>query len=375
MKFCLGIVFAVIAALSMSAAATAQEKLFAGDPKTRADLHASGIKLPATSFKVIGNFSSTSIWNFGQYPFWAQDVGELTDGKLKISLSSLTELNFKGPEVIRLMQQGLADFADLVANYASADVMELDAMDLAGAMPNIDSAIRGMKAYAPVVAEAVKRKLGAVVLGLGPANAQIFWCNVEINGLSDLKGKRIRTSSATTADLVRGLGGTPVSTPGSEMVTALQRGVVDCAITGVLAGNTLKLHEVTTHLYPLVVGWAAWLRVANARTWERADPAVKQWLQEATDTLYSQRVIAMVNDASDQGIWCSTGDSRCTYGEKEGISKGHMKLVPVTDADKKELARIMETSVLPRFAASCGPDCTKAWNETIGKELSLVARP
>jgi hypothetical protein len=235
--------------------------------------------------------------------------------------------------------------------------------------------MRGMQAYKPAIAEAVKRKLGAVVLGLGPSNAQIFWCNVEIKGLADLKGKRIRTSSATTADLVRGLGGTPVSTPGSEMVTALQRGVVDCAITGVLAGNTLKLHEVTTHLYPLVVGWAAWLRVANSRTWDSADPAVKQWLQKATDTIYSQRVIAMVKEASDQGIWCSTGDTRCTYGEKEGVSKGHMKLVPVSEADKKELARIMENAVLPRFATACGPECTKSWNDSIGKELSLVAKP
>ena len=367
MKRFSGAVLAIAATLLMAGPAAAQ------DAAARSELRKSGAKLPETSFKVIGNFSSTSIWNLGQKPFWTEDVPELTDGKLKISLSSLTELNLKGPEVLRLMQQGLADFVDLVANYASADVMELDALDLAGVMPDIDSAIRGMNAYKPAIAEAVTRKTGAVVLGLGPSNAQIFWCNTEIKGLSDLKGKRIRTSSATTADLVRGLGSTPVSTAGSEMVTALQRGVVDCAITGVLAGNTLKLHEVTTHLYPLVVGWAAWVRVANPRTWSRADPAVKDWILKATDTVYSDR--GMVNEATDQGIWCSTGDARCTYNEKQGVTKGKMKLVPVSEADKKELAAIMESTVLPRFAAACGAECTKVWNQTIGKEMSLVAKP
>lgn len=357
------------AGLAQTAPAMAQES------QARTELKAAGTDLPEASFKVIGNFSSTSIWNFGQRPFWAEDVGELSNGRIKVSLNSLTELNLKGPEVIRLMQQGLADFVDLVANYASADVMELDALDLAGVMPDLPSALRGMNAYRPAVAEAVARKTGAVVLGLGPSNAQIFWCNMEMTGLKDLKGKRIRTSSATTADLVRGLGATPVSTAGSEMVTALQRGVVDCAITGVLAGNTLKLHEVTTHLYPLVVGWAAWLRVANGRTWARLDPATKAWLEKATNTTYSDRVVAMVTEASNQGIWCSTGDARCTYGEKEGVSRGKMKLVPVSDEDKQELAKIMESAVLPRFAGACGPDCTRAWNESIGKELSLVAKP
>ena len=369
MKRFTGSVLAIAATLMMAGPAAAQ------DAAVRAELRKSGAKLPETSFNAIGNFSSTSIWNLGQKPFWTEDVLQLTEGKMKVSLSSLTELNLKGPEVLRLMQQGLADFVDLVANYASADVMELDALDLAGVMPDFDSAVRGMEAYKPAIAEAVARKTGAVVLGLGPSNAQIFWCNTEITGLKDLKGKRIRTSSATTADLVRGLGSTPVSTAGSEMVTALQRGVVDCAITGVLAGNTLKLHEVTTHLYPLVVGWAAWVRVANPRSWSRADPAVKDWLQKATDTIYTQRVTGLVNEASDQGIWCSTGDARCTYNEKQGVTKGKMKLVPVTEADKKELAAIMESSVLPRFAGACGPECTKAWNATIGKELSLVAKP
>jgi len=339
-----------------------------------AELAAAGPTLPPTKMKVIGNFSNTSIWNLGQHPFWGQEVGTLTGKRIDVSLNSLTELNLKGPEVIRLMKQGLADAVDLVANYGSADVMEFDALDLAGVMPDLETAIRGMKAYAPVVREAVAKKAGVLTLGMGPSNAQVFWCNVEIKGIEDLRGKRIRTSSATTADLVRGLGGTPVSTSGAEMVPALQRGVVDCAITGVLAGNTLKLHEVTTHLYPLVVGWAAWARVVNTRSWDRFDPSVRAWLQKATDTIYSDRVLAMVREATDQGVWCSTGDARCTYGAAQGVSKGKMKLVPVSDADKKVLARVMEEAVLPPFAKACGPECTAAWNASIGKELGLTAK-
>ena len=58
------------------------------------------------------------------------------------------------------------------------------------------------------------------------------------------------------ATFVTGVGGTPITMSSAEVVTAVQRKVIDCAITGTTSGNTGKWPEVTTHLLPLYMGWA-----------------------------------------------------------------------------------------------------------------------
>ena len=52
------------------------------------------------------------------------------------------------------------------------------------------------------------------------------WFNKKINGLGDLKGLKMRIPGLGGEVLARA-GGTPVSTPGSEIFTALQTGAID----------------------------------------------------------------------------------------------------------------------------------------------------
>ena len=78
---------------------------------------------------------------------------------------------------------------------------------------------------------------GVKVLGVWPYSAQVVYCNAEIAGLSDLAGKKVRASGAAIGEVVQGL----------------QKGVVDCAITGSMSGFNAKWHEVSTHIYELPI--------------------------------------------------------------------------------------------------------------------------
>jgi TRAP-type C4-dicarboxylate transport system substrate-binding protein len=91
---------------------------------------------------------------------------------------------------------------------------------------------------------------------VGTYPAQVFYCNAEIKGLADIKGKKVRAAGRSQSELVTALGGTPVTMAFGEVVPALQNKTVDCAITGTLSGNAAKWHEVTTHLLALPVSWA-----------------------------------------------------------------------------------------------------------------------
>ena len=325
---------------------------YADQAADEAELKRLAQDLPKTKVRVLGIWSNTPAWSLLQKPFWAQQVPELSGGKIEVELVSMTDLNMQGPEAFRHLKAGLVDVVDMIANYAAGDAPELDGLDLAGVAPDVDAEIKAINAYAPTVRAKLETAVGVLPLAMGPSLAQVVWCKGPVKTLADLKGKKIRGSSATVADLVSGLGATPVTMSFGEVPSALQRGVIDCVITGTLSGNTGKLFEVADHIYPLIVGWAPWIRAANKKSWDGFDPKVRAWLQQATDKFFVPAANKLARDATDQGIWCSGGDSRCEWEGKQGITKAKMTIVPVADADKKVLAGIVEKNVLPSFAKS-----------------------
>ena len=64
----------------------------------------------------------------------------------------------------------------------------------------------------------------------------------------------------------------------------------------------------------------------------------------------------------------STGAAACTLPVK-----GKMKLVQPTDADRALLKKVLQESILPKWAARCSADCVKSFNDTIGKTLNVTA--
>jgi len=65
-----------------------------------------------------------------------------------------------------------------------------------------------------------------------------------------------------------------------EVVPALEKGVVDCGITGTMPAYKAKWPEVTNTLYRLPVGFTVGLWVANASTWNKLSPDTRAFLQK-----------------------------------------------------------------------------------------------
>src|SRR5690606_5669550 len=113
---------------------------------------------------------------------------------------------------------------------------------------------------------------------LFPSPPQVLWCRKAVSNVSDLKGAKVRVFTSSMADLIGGLGATTVTMPFGEVATSLERGVIDCAATGTLSGNTNRLFEVTTHLYPLYSGWAIHFTAISKKSWDALAPSVQRFL-------------------------------------------------------------------------------------------------
>ena len=95
----------------------------------------------------------------------------------------------------------------------------------------------------------VAEKFNAKVMTLWPYGPQVFYCNAEIASLDDFEGLKIRSYTASMSTLIEALGASPVTMSFKEVYPALQRGVVDCAITSPTSGNTgIALNDLNLRL-------------------------------------------------------------------------------------------------------------------------------
>ena len=323
---------------------------------------------PKTHLKVVGGLSNLSTYNDYEKPFWTNVVPSLTNGQVTADIKGFNEMGLKGPEVLRLMSQGVIEFGTATLSYFASDNPINEAVDLAGLTLDAQSARAVVDAFEPSYAKFYGPGSGIKLLGLSPYGAQVLFCNAEIKGLADLKGKKVRTSSRTQAEFVEALGGSSVTMAFGEVVPAMQNKVVDCAITGALSGYSAKWYEVSTHLYSLPINWNPQIHGVNQKAWAKLDPKVQTFLETNIRSMVS-KVWDAAAAQTQQGYDCNTGAAACPHPVK-----GKMILVQPNDADRALLKKIMQEQVLPKWAARCSASCVQDFNATIGKVTGLTAK-
>jgi len=143
---------------------------------------------------------------------------------------------------------------------------------------------------------------------------------------------------------------------------------VDSTITGTLSGDRKSTSELQSHIYALPLGWSHVMHAVNVKTWDKLPAPVKTFLQAEIASL-EDRIWKAAAEETDQGYDCNAGKDNCTMG-----TKAKMTVVPVSEADKALLKKVMAETVVPKWAARCAGDCVPAWNDSIGKIVGITAK-
>ncbi|MCD6362699.1 MAG: TRAP transporter substrate-binding protein [Synergistetes bacterium] len=331
------------------------------------------VSIPALAgvrtLRVVGSWSSLALYKKFERPFWTETLPKALGGKVKTIMTSLGQVKLKGPAVLRAMDKGVFDAVSTVVDYVVSDAPGLAGLDLPALAPDIKTARKVVEAYKPVMADIIKKRFNAKLLAVVPYPAQILFSKVKITGLKDLKGKKVRASGWTTSQFVEALGATGVTITFSEVATALQRGVVDCAVTGSLSGYSAGWGEVSNYLYPLPIGgWDYVMTVIRLDTWNSFSPEERKTIQKLIKEKLEEPAWADADEETQQGINCLTGIGDCQYGKPN-----RMKLVKVRPEDIKLARKILVDYVLPAWAKRVDKETIKRWNETIGKVVGLKA--
>lgn len=338
-------------------------------PATQAAVPASAPQ--SFKLRVVGGLAGVSQFTRWEEPFWSQELARLSGGRFSADIVPFDRAGVPPAEMLHLLQLGVVPFGTALLSALATEYLPYTAPDLAGLNPDIASLKASLAAFRPYLEKGLREQHGVEVLAIYTYPAQVVFCSKPLAALTDLAGRRVRVSSVAQADFVSALGAVPVNLAFAGLAAGVQNGNVECAITGTMSGNTLGLHTMTSHLYPMPLNWGLAIFGANRAAWEALPPDLRSLLRRELPRLEASIWAESERDTAE-GVACNTGQGSCKAGRK-----GSMVLVPVSAQDERKRKDIFTHSVLPRWLKRCGARCNDIWSQTIGaaRNIPIPATP
>jgi len=281
------------------------------------NVHAEPIKLTYSSF-----FPPTHIQS-QLAEAWCKEVEKRTDGKVKIEYyagQTLTKANQCYDGVL----EGLSDIGFSVFAYTRGRFPVISAIDL-------PMGYTSGKAATALINEVYKKFKPKEL-----ENTQVMYLHAHGPGVIHTKGKAVRKledmkglkfrAHGTSTDVVKALGGTPVSKPMPETYEMLQKGVVDGSVYPIESNKGWKLADVTDYCTTNFSSayTTSFFVVMNKDKWNSVPPDI-------------QTIIQAVNDE-----WAVKHGEAWDASDKEGMAYFLEQKNEVINLDDKESAKWKE---------------------------------
>jgi len=290
-------------------------------------------------------------------------LGERTGLDLAVNFNPLDVIGVSMDDTLRLAADGTFDIVQATLGNVARDDPFLEGADLLGVSPSLDDLREAVDAFRAPMEQRAEERLGVKVLAVWPYGPQHIFCKDPVSGLADLEGRRVRSYTRTMSAVIEYVGGTPVSMPFAEVYPALQRGVVDCAITSITSSNSGSWPEITTHVLALSLSNGLNAHFMNLGKWNSLSDDARAELTTAFDEM-EQAFWDLSREMYADGVRCSTGEQPC-----EHYNEYDMTLVEPSQADLDLLAEAVDAVILDVWADACSPraECVETWNATVGE--------
>ncbi len=186
---------------------------------------------------------------------WAERVKELSDGRIEITVvpvgtvvahnetldavgAGILQGHITDPSYFSGKDPAFAMLGNLVGAWSAPEQM-FDYMENGG----------GKELFNELV-----NPYGLQFLGASATGVEAFLSTKPLYGVDDLKGIKMRAPEGMVQEVFAAAGASPVNLPGSEVYTALEKGVIDAADYTVFSTNHAQgMHEFAK--YPLYPGF------------------------------------------------------------------------------------------------------------------------
>ncbi|MCW9699800.1 MULTISPECIES: TRAP transporter substrate-binding protein [unclassified Avibacterium] len=279
-------------------------------------------------------FSAQYNWNFqssdqpGDDAFkyqqqWAKDVEKMSDGKIHINVlgaGSVVEHNQTLDSINMNIIQG--DFTD-PSYFSGKDPAFALYGNLIGAWSNPKDLIDFMyNGGGFEVANELLNKYGVQLLAVSTVGVESLVSKKPIHNIAELKGVKIRAPEGLVQALFKNLNASPVNLPGSEVYTALEKGVIDASDYSIFARNQQSgMNDIAK--YPIHPGWHSMpvnQVTLNKKTYDSLSADLKTVLNKAGKQ-YAEGFLAMHQKLDEDAVKHKKADITIIQWEPAEIAK------------------------------------------------------
>lgn len=276
-------------------------------------------------------WNANSVWPPNNHQTMALDefaakVKEATGGELEIVVNSGGALGYKGPELLKVVRDGLVPLSDMLISGVAGEekifqivTLPFLARDFAEARLLNDTA----RPYFDKAAE----KWGQKILYISPWPGAGLWTKRKVTSTDEMQGLKTRTYDKNGALVVEATGGTPYALPFSEVYSSLATGVIDSVITSTPTAVDAKFWEVLKYYQPINITIATNMVNVNLRAFNKLD-------KETQDLLVS------IGKEMEEAMWQRVAE---LDREKEALCvENGMEIVAPSAEFMKQLSEITE---------------------------------
>jgi len=301
--------------------------------------------------------------------YLAPNLVKRTNGKLRFTFSSFPELGVSGPDVLSLVTDGVLDSATVYAGYAGGQIPHIDIQNLWGVYSSREQEFEASQAIIKDIEELVLAETGGVIMNHNwyAGNDQFFFCRDKLDSLEDFRGKRIRSHSTPLSDWISGMGATAQFVAFAEVYTALERGILDCGVTGADPAYGQRWYEVTDYMIGPLLSLPFHSNVVSNAVWNSIPADLQQILLEeaAKSELEALRLAAIQNEI---GLIKNTTE--------RGGGQYAMQFLPFSDeVNSRNLNTVVMEHVVPGWVNRVGdtnhPIIADTFNRKLGPIVGL----
>ena len=233
------------------------------------------------------------------------NINKRMEGKLVVTLSSFPELGLSGQDSFELVREGTLEWAEIYAGYIAGHLPSAEIALIYGLYPDHEMEFKVNQAIGSDLEQLFVEESGGgqVVSRMWVSGGdQFFFCQDPITDLAGFKGKKTRSHGAALSDWIEGMGASAQFVAFAEVYTALERGVLDCGVTGADPAYGQRWYEVTTYMNGPLISFFSTNNVVNSDVWNSI-PADLQtiFLEEgAKAELEAHRVAAIQIDVGTE---------------------------------------------------------------------------
>lgn len=285
---------------------------------------------------------------------FAEDVSAATGGRLKITIFAAGELPYKAADVVRAVATNQVQMGDVAVGFASGDIPELNVLSMPFLCTSFEDFDNAAGEIAPKTEEVMKEKFDIVTGLQWTMPPQNLWLNRPIESLDEIKGLKVRTWNPEQVEMIKLLGGSPVSITSAEVIPALERQTIDGAITSALSANDWRAYDIVKTGYMVNMTMGHQMMLVNGEEFAKLPVDIQGILHEKfAEWAPKYNAMSQENDTLARENLSANGVA-LVEPNKEDMDKAASALRPLWDQWAGQNGEVGE-SMLKAAMKACGP--------------------